>query len=111
MQPGTATSALDPGERVRDVHFTADHLLVDLADGRTVTVPLSWYPRLLHATERQRKSWRVCGGGYGISWPEIDEDLSTEGLLRKARAPLSGQPLRYEDPTEPVAEEDWEALH
>ena len=88
LQPGTATSALDPGERVRNVRFTADHLIVDLADGRTVTAPLARYPRLLRATPGQRESWRVCGGGYGISWPEIDEDLSTEGLLRQAPAPF-----------------------
>lgn len=87
LQPGSATSALDPGERVRDVRFTADHLLVDLADGRTVAAPLAWYPRLFQATDRQRAAWRICGGGYGISWPEIDEDLSTEGLLRQAPAP------------------------
>jgi hypothetical protein len=86
LQPGTATSPLDPGERVRDVHFTADHLVVDLADGRTVTAPLAWYPRLFRATQGQRENWQVCGGGYGIHWPEIDEDLSTEGLLRQAPA-------------------------
>ena len=51
-------------------------------DGRTISAPLAWYPRLLQATEEQRKSWKIAGGGYGIHWPEIDEDLSTEGLLR-----------------------------
>jgi len=82
-----ATSAPDPGERVRDVRFTADHLMVDLEDGRTVTAQLTWYPCLLRATPGQRESWRICGGGYSISWPEIDEDLSTQGLLRQAPAP------------------------
>jgi len=85
--PGTAISPPAPGERVRDVRFTGDHLIADLADGRSVAAPLAWYPRLLHATEGQRAAWRICGGGYGISWPEIDEDLSTEGLLRQAPAP------------------------
>ena len=76
-----------PGERVKDVRFTDDALSVDLLDGRTITVPLAWYPRLLHATIEQRGNWRTAGGGFGIYWPDIDEDLSTEGLLRGAPAP------------------------
>jgi hypothetical protein len=76
-----------PGERVKDVHLTEDTLSVDLMDGRTITAPLAWYPRLLHATPEQRMNWQVCGGGYGIHWPDIDEDLSAEGLLRGAPAP------------------------
>jgi hypothetical protein len=80
-------SDVKPGERVKDVHFTEDTLSVDLFDGRTITVPLAWYPRLLHATPTQRNNWEICGGGYGIHWPDIDEDLSTEGLLRGAPAP------------------------
>ena len=74
-------------ERVNDVHFTEDALTVDLMDGRAITVPLLWYPRLFNATPQQRANWRKCGGGYGIHWPDIDEDLSTEGLLRGAPAP------------------------
>ena len=81
------TSDVKPGERVKDVHFTEDALSVDLIDGRTITVPLAWYPRLLHATPEQHANWRIAGGGYGIQWPDIDEDLSTEGLLRGAPAP------------------------
>lgn len=76
-----------PGERVKSVSFTEDTLNVDLVDGRTIIVPLAWYPRLLHAMPEQQKNWQICGGGYGIHWPEIDEDLSTEGLLRGAPAP------------------------
>ena len=76
-----------PGEAVRDVRLTGDDLIVDLADGRTLSVPLAWYPRLLHATSEQRENWRIAGGGFGIHWPDIDEDLSTEGLLRGAPAP------------------------
>jgi hypothetical protein len=79
--------AVSADERVADVHFTRDSVSVDLWDGRTITVPLTWYPRLLQATVKQRKNWRVAGGGYGIHWPDIDEDLSTEGLLRGAPAP------------------------
>jgi hypothetical protein len=74
------------GERVKDVRLTEDTLSVDLLDGRTITVPLAWYPRLLHATEEQRENWQVAGGGFGIHWPDVDEDLSTEGLLRGAPA-------------------------
>jgi hypothetical protein len=74
-------------ERVEAVHFTRDSLVVDLMDGRSIAVPLSWYPKLLNATSKQRATWETCGAGYGIHWPEIDEDLSTEGLLRGARAP------------------------
>jgi hypothetical protein len=84
-----STSEIKPGERVKDVHFTEDSLSVDLVDGRTISVPLAWYPRLLHATVEQRQNWQVCGGGFGIHWPDIDEDLSTEGLLRGAPAPRS----------------------
>lgn len=79
------TSVAD--ERIRMVHTTDDDLIVTLFDGRTLTVPLSWYPRLLHATEDQRGDWRLIGAGYGIHWPQIDEDLSTEGLLRGIVAP------------------------
>lgn len=81
--------ALAADERLRDVRFTEDTMSVDLMDGRTITVPLAWYPRLFHAAPEQRANWEVCGGGYGIHWPDIDEDLSTEGLLRGAPAPRS----------------------
>ena len=56
-------------------------------DGRTITVPLSWYPRLLNATPAQRNHWETCGARYGIHWPDIDEHLSTEGLLRGEPSP------------------------
>jgi hypothetical protein len=76
-----------PGERVKDVRFTQDSLVVDLLDGRTISVPLVWYPRLLSATPAQRANWRLAGAGFGIHWPDVDEDLSVEGLLRGAPAP------------------------
>ena len=79
--------ALTADERVVGVKFTKDTLGVSLRDGRTIIVPLAWYPRLLDASPAQRKNWHVAGGGYGIHWPDIDEDLSTEGLLRGAPAP------------------------
>lgn len=81
------TLDIKPGEKVVDVEVTDDNLCVSLLDGRTITVPLVWYPTLLHATPEQRANWQIAGGGYGIHWPEIDEDLSTEGLLRGAPAP------------------------
>jgi hypothetical protein len=81
--------ALKADERVSDVKFTRDSFSVDLRDGRTITIPLAWYPRLYYATAAQRKNWCIAGGGYGIHWPDIDEDLSTEGLLRGAPAPRS----------------------
>lgn len=63
------------------VRVTQDSLHVDLADGRTISVPLAWYPRLLHATIDERKDWRLIGMGRGIHWEAIDEDISVEGLL------------------------------
>jgi hypothetical protein len=79
-------SNLNPGERVKDVRLTNSTLAVELLDGRTITVPLAWYPRLLDATPEERRNWQVSAAGYGIHWPDIDEDLSTEGLLRGAPA-------------------------
>jgi hypothetical protein len=73
--------------RVRTVETTERDLIVGLMDGRTIIVPMAWYPRLANATPEQRAYWEVCGAGYGIHWPDIDEDLSTEGLLVGARAP------------------------
>jgi hypothetical protein len=81
-----STLAVKTDERVSAVSFDSDRLVVDLMDGRTIAVPLAWYPRLLQATPEQRSDWEVAGAGYGIHWPQIDEDLSVEGLLRGAPA-------------------------
>src|SRR5437667_7692282 len=70
-----------PTPWVARVTVTEDAVVVDLNDGRTVTAPLAWYPRLLHGTARERRNWRLIGGGEGIHWPDLDEDLSVEGLL------------------------------
>ena len=86
-----STLVLKADERVTDVKITKKTLKVALRDGRTITVPLAWYPRLFNATATQRKNWRIAGGGYGIHWPDIDEDVSTEGLLRGAPAPRLAQ--------------------
>ena len=77
----------NPGERVIEVACTEDKLIVDLADGRSISVPLAWYPRLLHATPLERDNWQIAGAGFGIHWPDVDEDLSVEGLLRGAPSP------------------------
>lgn len=74
-------------ERVADVHCDDASLIVDLMDGRTISVPLAWYPRLAKASTEQRENWELAGGGFGIHWPDIDEDLNSEGLLRGAPAP------------------------
>ena len=63
------------------VIVTKDTLKVELADGRTVEAPLAWYPRLLHATARERSRWRLIGNGEGIHWPDLDEDISVENIL------------------------------
>lgn len=76
----TSRPSVDP----RAVHVAVgdDELTVDLADGRRISVPLVWFPRLLHAAPMQRNHWRLIGDGLGIHWPDLDEDLSVEGLLR-----------------------------
>ena len=89
-----STFEISPGEMVKDVRFTEDSLVVDLRDGRTISVPLAWYPRLLRATPEQRKNWRIAGGGFDMHWPDIDEDLNTEGLLRGAPAPRRSAPAQ-----------------
>ena len=63
------------------VIVTEDTLRVDLSDGRTISVPTAWYPRLLYADQKERENWRLIGNGYGIHWEDIDEDISVEGLL------------------------------
>jgi hypothetical protein len=63
------------------IEVTAEELIVDLSDGRTISAPLAWYPRLLHGTPEERQNWRLIGGGEGIHWPDLDEDISVENLL------------------------------
>ena len=81
------TSKAEIVARAQDIRVTADDLIVDLTDGRSITVPLAWFPRLLHATAAQRRKWELIGEGEGIHWPLIDEDLSVVGLLRGIPAP------------------------
>ena len=67
--------------RATGVHLTEDSLVVDLADGRTISAPLAWYPRLLQGSPSERGNHRMIGGGEGIHWPDLDEDISVEGIL------------------------------
>jgi hypothetical protein len=89
-----STLAIKTDERVKSVSFTEYTIAVDLMDGRTIVVPLVWYPRLLNGTNEQLAKWEVCGGGYGIHWEDLDEDLSTEGMLRGAPAPRKSRSIR-----------------
>ena len=72
------------------VIVTDDTLSVELSDGRTLSVPVAWYPRLLHGTQEERQRWRFIGNGEGIHWPDLEEDISVEGLL--AGRPSSESP-------------------
>jgi len=77
-----STSTIDLNvPAIEHVTVTTQALSVDLHDGRTITVPLAWYPRLMHATESELENWRLIGNGYGIHWETLDEDISAEGLL------------------------------
>jgi hypothetical protein len=75
-------STPDAGSRIVRVAVSDEVLSVELADGRSLSVPLTWYPRLLGATTEERADWTISAGGFGIHWPKIDEDLHVEGLLR-----------------------------
>lgn len=67
--------------KVQHVDVSDESLSVDLADGRTVSVPVAWYPRILHGTIKERNNWRLIGAGEGVHWPDLDEDISLENLL------------------------------
>lgn len=76
-----STSAIQVEPLVVEVTCSADALLAVLADGREVSVPLAWFPRLRDATVEQRRNWRLIGGGVGVHWPDVDEDISAASLL------------------------------
>ena len=82
------SSAIDTEPRATDVSTTETELVVHLADGRTIIVPLSWYPRLLNGSAGQRADYRLIGDGEYIHWPQVDEDLTVSGLLRGTPAPI-----------------------
>lgn len=88
-----SSSAGNGRARAQNVRCTQDELVVELTDGRTVITPLAWYPRLLHATKAQRNHWRLLGRGIGINWPDVDEDLSVDGMLAGTPSRESAQSL------------------
>ena len=77
----SSAQATNPDTRIRDVTVTEDELTVALMDGRRISAPLAWYPRLAEATPDQRAHFEIAGGGWGIHWPDLDEDISVDGLL------------------------------
>ena len=81
-----SSSAVEMNPLARAVVVTEDEIVVSLADGRKISVPLAWFPRLLHASAEQRSKFALLGDGQGVHWPEIDEDLSVEGLLAGRRS-------------------------
>jgi hypothetical protein len=88
-------SILTIGDRtlgIADVDCTDQDLVVSLKDGRRIVTPLWWYPPLYHAAPEQRRRWELAGAGRGIHWPDVDEDLSLEGMLRGAKAPGATPP-------------------
>jgi hypothetical protein len=89
-----STSVNESGVRVVDVRATGDRLVVQLVDGRVLSVPMDWYPRLRHGTRQERNRWQLSASGRGIHWPDLDEDISVEALLagrRSAESKLSWQ--------------------
>ena len=90
-----STSGIELGEvAAQSVSVSDDALVVDLADGRTITVPLAWFPRLAHGTPAERAKWRMIGSGEGIHWPDLDEDISVESLLAGRRSGETQESLR-----------------
>jgi hypothetical protein len=77
------------------VQFTDDSMIVRLDDGRSLSVPLAWYPRLLHGTKSERENLLLIGDGEGIHWPDLDEDISVEGLLAGKRSAESDSSLSH----------------
>ena len=90
-----STSGAELREAVaQSVTASEEALIVDLADGRTITVPLAWFPRLTHGTPAERADWRLIGRGAGIHWPDLDEDISVESLLAGRRSGETQASLR-----------------
>jgi hypothetical protein len=81
--------------RAQGVAVTGDTLAVDLVDGRTISAPLAWYPRLLNGTRAERDNWRLIADGEGIHWPDLDEDLSVESLIAGRPSGESPESLRH----------------
>ncbi len=80
--------------RAVSVSFQGERLSVELDDGRTIAAPIDWYPRLRHGDSRERNNWQLIGSGYGLHWPDLDEDISVEGLLAGRRSGEGQQSFR-----------------
>ncbi len=89
------TLVLEADPQVIEVSFTSDKLIVELTDGRSLLVPLSWYPRLFHATLTERENWQLLGDGYAIEWPDLDEHIGIEGLLAGRRSGESERSIQH----------------
>jgi len=88
-----STLTLEMEPMALEVRVTDEKLVVDLADGRSIMVPLEWYPRLMHGTTKERQNWQILGEGYAIEWPELDEHIGIEGLLAGRRSSESKKSL------------------
>jgi hypothetical protein len=88
------TLVLEKEPLVASVKIANERLIVDLNDGRSLVVPLEWYPRLVHASPKERKNWRLLGDGYAIEWPDLDEHIGVEGLLAGRRSGESKQSFK-----------------
>ena len=92
---GMTTSGIElNAATAQSVTVSDDALTVDLSDGRTISVPLAWFPRLAHGTSGERANWRLIGRGVGIHWPDVDEDISVESLLAGRRSGETQDSLR-----------------
>ena len=90
-----STSPTNVGQvQAQNVSLTDEVLVIELTDGRALTVPLAWYPRLSHGTALERSNWRLIGRGEGIHWPDLDEDIGIEGLLAGRRSGETPDSLR-----------------
>ena len=84
---GTSSAGITPQPaRITNVDVTDDTLSVDLEDGRTISIPIGWYPRLAHGTPAERANVQISGAGYGLHWPDLDEDIGVEGLMLGKRS-------------------------
>jgi hypothetical protein len=79
---------------IQNIRVSDEALVADLSDGRTITAPLAWFPRLAHGTPDERSHWRIIGGGEGVHWPDLDEDLSVDSILAGRRSRETQESLR-----------------
>src|SRR5688500_11270214 len=94
LRPGMTTLLLESDPAAEKVQFHSDSFVITLADGRTLSVPLAWYPRLAHGSETERLNWQLLGDGYAIEWPELDEHIGVEGLLAGRKSGESAESFR-----------------